>query len=228
MVMPSSRMLSAAAPPGDATDTSPGSSPPAAPLPSPVRITESIVPQRPPKRARAARSAAASVAKQAAPRVEATPAAGPGHPPFEAEAARVLTALSSALGLLIRSLPTPVDGCRELERVLGIDHVLAWRAYRVATAPDPAAVGADVPRPAPMDRLLRAARRRRVSAEVVQGVREAYADFQEMVRRHAGEDPRGGPGAGERGGGRAAFDALICGGRGESAPPLGQKHRRAA
>lgn len=150
-----------------------------------------------------------------------------GQPSFEAEAARVLGALSDALASLIRSLPTPVDGCRELERALGIDHVLAWRTYRIATASDPAAVGADVPRPAPMDRLLRAARRCRVEASVIQWVRETYADFEEMVRRHAGEDPRRGPGAGERGGGRAAFDALIGGGRGESSRRLELSHRRA-
>lgn len=221
------RILSAAAAKGAAIGAGSNPVPPSASPADPGENPESIVPPRSQTRSRRPRQSASDRTDATTPSAVSPEPVRQGHNPFEAEASRVLAALSSSLSSLIRALPTPIDGCRELERALGIDHVLAWRTYRIATASDPASVGADVPRPAPMDRLLRAARRRRVAPAVIQSVRDAYTDFEQMVRRHAGDDPRRGPGAGERGGGRAAFDALIGGGRGESSRRLELSHRRA-
>lgn len=147
---------------------------------------------------------------------------------FEHDALPVLGALTAALSALIRALPEPIDGPRDLERALDIDYVLAWRTYKVATAADPAAVGADVPRAAPMKRLLEAAKRKRIRAAIIQTARTAYHDFEDLVRRHAGEGPKRGPGARSAGGGRAVFDALIGGVRQGSTHTLDIVNRRTA
>lgn len=148
--------------------------------------------------------------------------------PFEQDALPVLTALCRTFAEFLRAIPGDIDGPRDLERTLDVDYVLAWRTYRVATAADPAAVGADVPRAAPMRRLLDAARRRRVRAEAVENLRAAYHDFEDLVRRHAGDDPKRGPGARSRSGGRAVFDALISGVSKANTPALDLLHRRSA
>lgn len=146
---------------------------------------------------------------------------------FETEAAVAVAALSRALAEFLRAIPGSIDSCPDLERALDIDHVLAWRTFRVATAQNPLAVATDVPRAAPMDRLLKAAKLRRVRAAAIETVRTAYADFQDLVRRHAGEDPKRGPGAGNRGGGRTAFDAMISGVQTQSSRKVDLAQRRA-
>lgn len=151
----------------------------------------------------------------------------PSTPAFEAEASLVMTALSRALADLFRAIPGPIESCAELERALDIDHVLAWRAWRIAAAGNPLAVATDVPRSAPMDRLLKAAGRRRVKPAAVECVRDAYTAFQDLVRRHAGDDPKRGPGAGSRGGGRTAFDAMISGVHAQSSHKVDLAQRRA-
>ena len=128
---------------------------------------------------------------------------------FEVETRPVLIALSKALGSLIRAIPVPITGPRELERALNIDYMLAWRAYTVATATDAGAIARAVPRSAPMERLLKAAARRRIPSSTIAGVRKAYSAFEEVVQRHAGEGPKRGRGGGLRVGGRGAFDALV-------------------
>lgn len=187
-----------------------------------------IPPKGPSQRTGATRTRAA-----AAPRASHAPSAPPHaaegtQPRFELEAPPILATLGKALADLLRALPEEINGPRDLERALDIDYVLAWRTYKFATAADPAAVGADVPRAAPMKRLLDAAKRKRVRAATIDQVRSAYADFEALVRRHAGDDPKRGPGSRSRAGGRAVFDALISGVSNANTPALDLHHRRNA
>lgn len=148
--------------------------------------------------------------------------------PFEVEVVDVLRALSRAFAGLLAALPGKVGGPRELQRVLAIDYVLAWRTYRVATANDPRAAGPDVPRAAPMNRLLAAAADKRVDPAVLARVRRAGAAFEDLVSRHAGEGPKRGPRGRIGTGGRAFFDALVGGVHEDAGKPLSLVHRREA
>jgi hypothetical protein len=148
--------------------------------------------------------------------------------PFEVEVLDVLRTLSRALAGLLAALPGNIGGPRELQRALAIDYVLAWRTYRVATATDPGAVGADVPRAAPMNRLLAAAAAKGVDPAVLARVRRACRAFEDLVSRHAGEGPKRGPRARIGAGGRAFFDALVGGVHEDAAKPLSLVHRRDA
>ena len=157
------------------------------------------------------------------------PAPGRKQPlPFEVEVLDVLRTVSRAFAGLLAALPGKIGGPRELQRALAIDYVLAWRTYRVATATDPRAAGADVPRAAPMNRLLAAAAGKRVDPAVLARVRRAGAAFEDLVSRHAGEGPKRGPRARSGTGGRAFFDALVGGVHEDAARPLSLVHRRDA
>lgn len=146
----------------------------------------------------------------------------------------VLVRLSAALSRLVGTLPESVVQARQLERLVNVDYAMAWQVLKVATSIDPIATCAHVPRPASMRRFLVAAAKRGADKTIVDEAREAYAAFEELVKRHAGEVTRrgrkesGGAGGASAGGGRAAFDAMIAGLRGDAAPQLDLKHRRLA
>jgi hypothetical protein len=163
---------------------------------------------------------------ESAPRHEASSDGARGQ--FETEASRVLAALSKALSQLFSGLSEPIERARHVENALGIDYTLAWRTFRLATAANPVALGAEVPRPGPMARFLDAAERRHAKPAHIKHVREAYADFEALVRRHAGDATNSGRGGGKKVGGRAVFDALIGNIDGASSPKLELVHRRAA
>ena len=82
-------------------------------------------------------------------------------------------------------------------------------------------------RPAPMERLLKAAACRRIPDTTIERVRKAYRAFEEVVQRHAGKGPKRGRG-GLRVGGRAAFDALVGSVHPTAARGLNLANRRAA
>lgn len=129
-------------------------------------------------------------------------------------------------------MPEPIERARHLQRVLGVDYTLAWRAFRVVSVDDPLSAAVDVPLPGQMERLLAAAEKLGAKTASIGRVRQAYTAFEELVHRHAGEGGTRGRGGGQRAGGRGAFDSLITNAMTES----GDKevtsqdlaHRRAA
>lgn len=153
---------------------------------------------------------------------------------FESDSRAVIGRLSKAISEVIGSLPQQIVQARQLERLLGVDYSLAWQALKVSTAPEAFAVGIHVPRPAPMDRLLRAAAKHGAATAAIENARAAYAEFESLVRRYAGETMRrgrresGGLGGASSGGGRAAFDSMIAGMQEHGSPSLDLKHRRLA
>ena len=78
-----------------------------------------------------------------------------------------------------------------------------------------------------MQRLFKAAVRRRIATATVQRAVDAYAAFEELVRRHAGESSKQGRGGGRRVGGRAVFDTLINNAQENGVPAQDIAHRRA-
>jgi hypothetical protein len=125
----------------------------------------------------------------------------------------VLGRVCRAVGQVIEHLPGPIRRAADLQRVLGVDRALGWQLFRVGTG-DPIEAGPHVPRPAPLNKALLAAARRAVPASIIEEARQAAAEFESLVDRHAGD--------------RGAFDAMA---RGLAADNDGQVHlkdRRAA
>lgn len=75
----------------------------------------------------------------------------------------------------------------DIHKVFGLNRQLAWYVYRVATAPHPRDTGPFIPGTAQMNKFIQAAKRQGVNAEILNNVREAYAAFEAMVERHAGD-----------------------------------------
>ncbi len=147
---------------------------------------------------------------------------------FEIDTLPVIRKLSLALHALVRAIPATIDGPRDLERALEIDYILAWRVYTVAHAKDPGEAGVHIPRPRPLRRLLNAAEKKGLPEKITARVAREYARFEEVVRKHAGDDPKRGPGRKMGAGGRDVFNTLIGNVNGESNRTLDLATRRAA
>jgi hypothetical protein len=106
---------------------------------------------------------------------------------FEIAAAAVLGRLRDAVAALLAGAPGPTGKCTDVQATFGIDPKLAWQIFRIATAENPLAAGGSIPASVSMQRLLKAATRRRIPAEVVAGVSESYGAFERMVAEHAGD-----------------------------------------
>lgn len=89
-----------------------------------------------------------------------------------------LTALTTAVG---PKFSRPID----LKRTLGVDAKLSWQVFNVINEPDPLAAVKLVPGEASVNRLITAAEKLGVSRRIGESVREAMADFQRVVQRHA-------------------------------------------
>lgn len=115
------------------------------------------------------------------------PGTEPSMASFEAEATAVLGRLRESVSALLACASGPTGKCTEVQESFGIDPKLAWQVFRLASAEHPLAAGAFVPARISMERLLRSAGRRRMSAQVIAGVEEAFGDFERFVAAHAGE-----------------------------------------
>jgi hypothetical protein len=109
----------------------------------------------------------------------------PADLPFESAATAVLGRLQSSLVALLRGAPGPSGTCTEVEDTLGLDPKLAWQVFRIATSGNPLAAGMNVPVPAAMRRLLKAAAKRGVAAPIVAQVSDAFNEYERFVQLHA-------------------------------------------
>ncbi|MEX2217691.1 MAG: hypothetical protein WD749_02940 [Phycisphaerales bacterium] len=105
---------------------------------------------------------------------------------FDAAAAAVVLDLRASLAALVTALRDPVHRAIDLERALGLDKKLAWQVFRIVRATGLTEVG-NIPAPPSMERLLAAARRRRIPAAIADEVRRAYARFEEFQALHGGD-----------------------------------------
>lgn len=124
----------------------------------------------------------------------AEPTTTPGAT-LEDRISTVGAALGAALNALIDAVPGDPSGPKEFAGRLGIDKVLASRLLKAARNRDPMAVAFLAPGPDPMRRVLRAAARQGVDAEVIQSATDAVRDFEQLIRRDVGD--------------RIALDAMI-------------------
>src|SRR5215471_17592285 len=103
------------------------------------------------------------------------------------DVAAALPRLCRAFGRLIECLPGSVRRAADVQRALGLDKALGWQVFRLGSAADPIGAGLFVPRPAPLARVLAAARRCGVPEEAVVDAAETVAAFERLVERHAGD-----------------------------------------
>lgn len=90
------------------------------------------------------------------------------------------------------------DGFRratDIEQAFGVDYKLAWQVFRIARSDHALAAGLHVPARVSMKKLLTAAARRRIDADVIARVSDAFESFESFLFRHADD--------------RAQLDAMI-------------------
>ena len=135
---------------------------------------------------------------------------------FEQNAAVALRRLRSALSVLIGAIPGvgELRKAADLQRALGIGNTLAWQVYRLAHATDPLTEASSVPGTAGLKRLFKAAGEHGVPAEHIADSAAASAEFDELVKVHAGD--------------RAAFDSMISGLSDEGSQLADAQQKRAA
>lgn len=132
---------------------------------------------------------------------------------FEQRATRVLGDLRGALADLVAGTSVPVRKAADLEKALGLPTTLSWQVYKLATADGGLDAASLVPKPRSMEKVIRSAKRRGVGDEILGSVSRAYAGFEDLVERAAGD--------------RTMFDSMAAGaGGGDESVDL--QHRRAA
>lgn len=135
--------------------------------------------------------------------------------PFESAARDTLKQLRDALGLAIESIPgEPVTRPSELARRLDLDTRLAWKISKVVNARDPFLASQYLPGASGVKIFLRAASRRDVSATVLDGVRQAFKRFDELMKVHSDN--------------RETFDAMLAGHVTDQRGRVDLEHRKSA
>ncbi len=135
---------------------------------------------------------------------------------FERQATAVLHRLRASLSGLIGAVPSvgELRKAADLQRALGIGNTLAWQVHKLAHARDPLVEASSVPRAGGMKRLFEAAAQHGVPAEHIADSAAASAEFDELVKVHAGN--------------RTAFDSMISGLTDEGSQLADAQQKRAA
>jgi hypothetical protein len=138
-----------------------------------------------------------------------------GEVDFEADAARVLQRLRSALAEVVSSLPGHVSRPAELRRALKIDMNLSSKVFKVVNASGSMAAGPHVPGLSALRTFLTAARKAGVDERRIEQATETAVDFDRLVTSHAGDRP--------------AFDSMVSSLAGaEDGAQVTLQHRRLA
>lgn len=106
---------------------------------------------------------------------------------FEQSAVQVLGTLQHAVADLLAHAPTEIRKAVDVERVFGVNRLLGWQVYRIASAKNPLAAGVQVPARVSMKKLMTAAARRRVPATIIERVSDAFEAFERFVETDAGD-----------------------------------------
>ncbi len=129
---------------------------------------------------------------------------------FSREAGRALDQLRDSVRRVMATVPAGGVKAADLGRALGLDYALAWQLHALAGHSDLHMTARAVPKRSAMERFLRAAEPR-ASADAIQGVRNAYEAFEQVVTEHAGD--------------RESFDAMLTLRRPEDAAGLRRARR---
>lgn len=136
-------------------------------------------------------------------------------PLFRDEAEGVFSRVRSATGEILAALPG-VRRPSDLRDALKIDYRLSWRLFKVAedgVGNELFAIGSHIPGTVAMGRFLDRAKCHGIPHELIQAARDAGAEFDALVKRHAPN--------------RAAFDAMVAAAGGWNANRLDWEHKRA-
>lgn len=111
----------------------------------------------------------------------------PSHLSFEADAERVLRRLQGTFAEILDALPHHARRAQQIAQVLRIDENLARRVSKVARITDPFAAAQYVPGKAAVKMFLASANRISVPPSLVERATRAFADFEQLIRVHAGD-----------------------------------------
>ena len=92
--------------------------------------------------------------------------------------------------LALRSVLADLDGISkpaDLQRALKLDQTLSWQLFKISGASDVLSGGSVVPSRTSLERFLKAAKARGVSAAKVQQVLAAHTAFEDLITLHAGD-----------------------------------------
>jgi hypothetical protein len=119
----------------------------------------------------------------------------PGDGELKRRIADVGRGLAAGISSVLDALPFGTHGPAALARTIGVDKILAGRVLSAARKADPIAVLYAAPGPDPLRRLLRAARKQGVAADILVAAERAVERFEALIRQEAGD--------------RSALDAMI-------------------
>jgi hypothetical protein len=111
--------------------------------------------------------------------------------------ATVGSRLAQALQSVLDAVPGAPRGPAAIARTIGVDKVLASRAFKAARSHEPLAVAYLAPGPEPLRKLLRAARKGAVAPGLIAEGEEAVREFEALICQEAGD--------------RSALDTMISG-----------------
>ncbi len=140
--------------------------------------------------------------------------AAPEFDPFEDSSTAILLGLRSAWLSIVEDLPERVGRPQDLVDQLGLNRNLGWKLFRVTHGPESLPAPKLIPGPASVDRFFEAARQRGVPAALVARGAEAYEQYRELMRVHAGD--------------RASLDILLAQHLEEGRPQAERELLRAA
>lgn len=103
------------------------------------------------------------------------------------EAAAAGIGVRHALMHLIASMPEPVNTAKGLQRALGLDYNVCWHLMGIVKEPDPMEVVRLVPGEASMKKVVAAAAGIGLEPAVAESLETAVADFNRVVKAHAGD-----------------------------------------
>lgn len=138
-------------------------------------------------------------------------------PTLVVEIQQMLEAVRASFSSVIASAAM-VNGGRsirratELQRTLDIPTTLAWQVFRVANAKELLAEAENVPGSKAVRRFIRAAEEKGLAGPVLAELLNAVADFESLVRTHAGD--------------RKTFNSMVAGLAGEEDEESDLHHRR--
>lgn len=110
--------------------------------------------------------------------------------PLNKRISRVGRDLATSFGRIVDAIPGQPRGAQGLATALGLKKDLSHRLATALRRSDPLAAVHAVPGPEPLRRVLKAARRRGVPAELIASGEHAVTDFETLIRTEGGD--RGG------------------------------------
>ncbi len=134
--------------------------------------------------------------------------------PFEEDAQQVLRQIRTALSDIVNALPGGVYRPQELSRALDIDKKLGWKIANVIQTADPFEIAQHVPGRSGLKIFLAAAKKKKIPAERLEGVRAAMREYERLIEVHGGD--------------RATLEMMLTSRATRGRERVDLEHRRAA